>query len=325
MTRRRVTDLGTDRDLPVHRSSLLAAMFAASAVLCVVAVTTGRSSATHPAVLWGAAGLGGAVAAGLWIRRRSRQRPATLQAALLLFSATVAFVASNADTVNGVTTLGPAVIMVCVYAACFYHRGVLWVQIAVALGGYVVGAVLSSAPFAVVSVITMAGVAVTLAVMVNQLTSLLRRRIRFDPLTGVLSRAAWLSLADDALLDPWHGPLTVAMLDLDKFKDINDTLGHLAGDELLEGIASAWRSALGSDGQLGRFGGDEFVILFTDTDRYTAGLILRRLELAHSARWTSGVDSARPGDRVLDLLHRVDHQLRARKQGLTSEEGRRPT
>ena len=61
-------------------------------------------------------------------------------------------------------------------------------------------------------------------------------------------------------------PLTVAMLDLDRFKDYNDHHGHLAGDRLLKEAAAAWRSVLRDTDLLARYGGEEFAIALPGCD-----------------------------------------------------------
>jgi len=86
----------------------------------------------------------------------------------------------------------------------------------------------------------------------------LRTQARTDPLTGLLNRDAILGeLA--ALLGPGT-PVAVLYIDLDRFKGVNDALGHGAGDELLVAAAARIRGAVGDRGTIARFGGDEFLV-----------------------------------------------------------------
>ncbi|MCM0044973.1 MAG: bifunctional diguanylate cyclase/phosphodiesterase [Burkholderiaceae bacterium] len=95
----------------------------------------------------------------------------------------------------------------------------------------------------------------------------LERQLAFqathDPLTGVANRAALLEQLDDTLAYARrHGvPVWVGFLDLDHFKQINDRFGHRAGDRLLETVTSRLRALLRKDDIIGRYGGDEFVLV----------------------------------------------------------------
>ena len=86
---------------------------------------------------------------------------------------------------------------------------------------------------------------------------------RTDALTGLLNRRAFVEeLAKEiASIPARNGPCAVLFLDLDDFKDINDTQGHPAGDKVLCEVAARLRSAVRADDLVARFGGDEFAIL----------------------------------------------------------------
>ena len=84
-----------------------------------------------------------------------------------------------------------------------------------------------------------------------------QRQAMTDPLTGLHNRAAFLRDVDAALRDPRNHPVAVALLDLNDFKDINDTHGHDTGDEVLRHTAQRLRAAV-PDGGVARLGGDEF-------------------------------------------------------------------
>ena len=86
---------------------------------------------------------------------------------------------------------------------------------------------------------------------------------RTDPLTGAPNRRSWdHELARACRFAREHGTsLSVALLDLDHFKEFNDTNGHQAGDQLLRDAVQAWREALPSSAILARYGGEEFAVL----------------------------------------------------------------
>ena len=99
------------------------------------------------------------------------------------------------------------------------------------------------------------------ASVLNQLL-LRNRQVYIDSATHVYNRRYF----DDRLRD-LDGEFTLAMLDLDHFKHINDTYGHLAGDAALSRAAQAIRSAIRTGDELVRYGGDEFLLLFHDMPR----------------------------------------------------------
>ncbi|MEM6475917.1 MAG: EAL domain-containing protein [Pseudomonadota bacterium] len=83
-----------------------------------------------------------------------------------------------------------------------------------------------------------------------------------DPLTGILNRRAILALAEENIADQANAEPWLALLDLDGFKQINDTYGHPVGDEVLQLVANRIRTAQGID-HCGRIGGDEFAFLIS--------------------------------------------------------------
>jgi len=100
-----------------------------------------------------------------------------------------------------------------------------------------------------------------------------------DALTGVLNRRAML-VAMDAELQIFKRkktPFCIAVMDLDHFKQINDTFGHAVGDEVLGAFAEILKQSLRVTDRISRYGGDEFVVLLTDTPRDVAVMVLERI------------------------------------------------
>lgn len=98
---------------------------------------------------------------------------------------------------------------------------------------------------------------------------------RRDPLTNTLNRRSFFDLAEHEInrSQRYGLPLTVAYIDIDNFKVVNDQLGHQTGDELLIAVVTTIRLHIRSSDVLARFGGDEFVVLLPDTPG-DAGLML---------------------------------------------------
>jgi diguanylate cyclase (GGDEF)-like protein len=96
----------------------------------------------------------------------------------------------------------------------------------------------------------------------------LRLFMEKDGLTGLFRHSRIIEQLEVAVrrADRQHGRLSVAMLDIDGFKEVNDEYGHLAGDQVLKALAYLLRQRLRMSDVLGRFGGDEYVVILPDTD-----------------------------------------------------------
>jgi diguanylate cyclase (GGDEF)-like protein len=96
----------------------------------------------------------------------------------------------------------------------------------------------------------------------------LRTLMEKDGLTGLYSHSRIIEQIESAVrrAERQQGELAVAMLDIDEFKVVNDTHGHLVGDQVLKALAYLLRQHLRMSDVLGRFGGDEYMILLPDTD-----------------------------------------------------------
>jgi two-component system cell cycle response regulator len=103
-----------------------------------------------------------------------------------------------------------------------------------------------------------------------------------DSLTGIWNRAAILDQLESELSRSKRSgaPLAVIMADLDRFKHINDTRGHLAGDAVLRGAAIRMKHALRAYDAIGRYGGEEFLVVAPGCDSREAGNLAERLRVA---------------------------------------------
>jgi diguanylate cyclase len=112
-----------------------------------------------------------------------------------------------------------------------------------------------------------------------------RQKALIDPLTGLPNRAAWSERLDHeiSLWQQQGNTLSLAMLDLDHFKRINDNYGHLAGDKVLKIIAGVLRKRLRGTDFIARFGGEEFVLLMPATGVGTGVKLLENLRTAIEA------------------------------------------
>ncbi len=158
----------------------------------------------------------------------------------------------------------------------------------------------------------------------------LREAAAQDAKTGLASSSGWRQSAGVALARAKSndGGLGVLVVDLDHFKAVNDTYGHLVGDQVLVAVADAMRSAVRSSDIVGRFGGEEFVVMLPNADRAAVAEVAERLRLAiaetevaldgqkRPLQVTTSVGAALyPGDGYVleDLLEQADRALYAAK------------
>ncbi len=118
----------------------------------------------------------------------------------------------------------------------------------------------------------------------------LQEKLRFnamhDPLTGILNRGAVLErlYSELARSRRENQPMTLAMLDLDHFKVVNDTHGHLAGDEVLRETTRRIKNIVRDYDIVGRYGGEEFLIVIPGADRESALTVYERIREGIGAR-----------------------------------------
>ena len=121
----------------------------------------------------------------------------------------------------------------------------------------------------------------------------LKRRASIDGLTRLWNRAAILELLDAQLARAERGAqLCILMIDVDHFKAVNDTYGHPAGDQVLAELAVRIRRALRASDAVGRYGGEEFIVLLDDCGIEGAKTIADRIrqDVCRSAVTVNGVD-----------------------------------
>ena len=154
--------------------------------------------------------------------------------------------------------------------------------------------------------------------------------VRHDQLTGVLNRRGLEEAFDNEFSRSQRrkSPLCVALLDIDNFKKLNDTLGHEAGDAALIHLATTIRETLRPQDTIARFGGEEFIIILPDTALPDAHKALVRLQRELTKRFflhdnekvlitfSAGVTDFRPDDTQAGITKRADEAMyKAKKSG----------
>jgi len=160
----------------------------------------------------------------------------------------------------------------------------------------------------------------------KRLQTLLEERASTDPLTGAMNRHGIEERVRYELMrsDRYGDNLSLVLIDLDHFKAVNDTYGHLAGDRILRGFCDIARSCLRSTDSLGRVGGEEFVALLSETGLTGAQLFAERLRTTLEGfrfdggiRVTAsmGVAGHREGEEFSSLMERADASMYRAKKG----------
>jgi diguanylate cyclase (GGDEF)-like protein len=170
-------------------------------------------------------------------------------------------------------------------------------------------------------------VAATFIYIFAELRALYTRQLelsRRDPLTGLHNRRAFMEVAaiERHRMARHRRPLTLAYVDVDNFKLINDEYGHVAGDEFLRGLAQHMAARLRVTDCLARVGGDEFAILLPETDQAAARRVLGEIHQAlrrfcgryHSAATVSAgavtFTSALPTEAMIAMADRAMYAIK---------------
>jgi diguanylate cyclase (GGDEF)-like protein len=296
-------------------AALLAALYGVAGALCAVGASRPMNVHTPVALLWVLAAVGLGTGASVWLLR-ARVRPAAAHGLVAVMSVLIGVLAAGSATAVGIVGLGPVLIAVGLYAAHFFsvraaRLHVLLLVVAASAGAWAARPSGFLSPWISLLVATL-----TLTEVQARLARQLRRAAATDPLTGVANRRAWEAEASRNLAHAARTgePLSIAILDLDRFKEVNDEHGHGAGDDLLRDLARDWSRRLRSADLLGRYGGDEFVLCLPGTDRDGAAEMLQRLAASHAAAWSGGVATAQAGDTLTTVLARADADLYRHKR-----------
>ena len=263
-------------------------------------------------------GLSGAAAViALWSWRHDATIPIRVQYLLSVLAAiAVGSALLCAHHSPAVFVAASLYVLPTIYTAAFYDSrpfGLYLLSQAVVLGAVLFTSGQPAAPAAWVFETTTIS---ALGIVVHRLRAALIEMATTDPLTGLANRRAFQALLEHELAGHMRTarPLCVAVLDLDHFKEINDAHGHVVGDRVLTGVASAWAGRLRKVDVLARFGGDEFVVLFPEACATEAIEILGRMRGASDQQFSAGIVEAGGHAAVADLLTAADKACYAAKQ-----------
>ena len=274
-------------------------------------------SDTAPTGLAAVMGAVGLLLGGALGRCRDGAPAGVAHAVVVLATLCVTACVGASTTPAGTAVTAVGFVWVALFSAVFHGRRALAAHLALVLAG-LAGGLLTAGATSVLQTWAFLGVTLCLvAGVVNGDVGRLRRRADVDGLTGALTRGAFRARAESAMAAARRRghDLTLAIVDLDDFKLVNDSGGHAAGDRLLAEVTRDWDGVLGPRDLVGRQGGDEFVLLLhAPADDGARQTLARMRETPTGGRWTAGV-APWSGDGFEEWLARADGDLYRRKDG----------
>jgi diguanylate cyclase (GGDEF)-like protein len=254
-----------------------------------------------------------ALALGTWWLGDRWARGALL-AEICVITLLNSFLVTRAATTGGAVIDAFAYVWLTVYVAAFFPRA--WAPFGILVSaGFGAGLLVADLPAMFTAWLLLTISVLTAGAVVSQVSRMMQGRMSTDVLTGALNRSGLQEAGRRLHLRRRRdaGALSVAALDLDGFKAINDTGGHATGDRLLAEASAAWRDVLRHDDVLARTGGDEFIVLMPNTSPDEAAAVVERLRAAHPVAWSAGITDWRADETLADCLERADRELYAAK------------
>lgn len=289
----------------------LALLYLFRALICFAAVVF-PISATEPTGLVAAAGVLGIVSGcGVWLLA-TRIPLLGFELLTACGSLLTSALITRATTHGGMMLAAFSYPWIAIYAAHFFPRRAVNVQGLLISVGFGAGLLLGRLTHVWIYWLVVTVTIWSICILLGNLSESLRRQVGTDHLTGLLNRSGFLAAAlrERALADRTGAPLTVAVIDLDGFKQVNDRAGHAAGDQLLAALGRQWRERLRPSDILARHGGDEFVLLLPGTGPAGAESALERLCSGEDViGWSIGISEWLRGEELDAPLARADKGL----------------
>ncbi|HEY7122151.1 MAG TPA: GGDEF domain-containing protein [Solirubrobacterales bacterium] len=259
-------------------------------------------------------------AAALFSWLGNRMPPWLQQVSVAAGTLIISVLVASAATSVGMVITASDYLWMAVYAAFFFSPRAARAQVALIAVAFAGALILGDGGIPEVGWFVMTASFVVVAETISRQSERLRHEAHTDPLTGLLNRKGLALAAERAfsLADRTGIPVTVALLDLDDFKGVNDTEGHAAGDRLLAKVARVWGDELEPEDILARLGGDEFLLVLLGSGCEEADRILKRLRLASPAPWSVGVVARQPGEELSHAMASADAALYAAKRSSAS-------
>jgi diguanylate cyclase (GGDEF)-like protein len=288
----------------------LALIYAVGGLMCLFAAAFPISE-TAPVTLATVIGIVLIVGAVALLRFGTSVTPRGLQILAIAGTLTNSVLVANCTTNYGGALNSFAYIWIGIYAGQFFEQREARIQAGVLVVASGAALWLSGLPGMITAWGLVAGSSVLATEALARLNSRVRTQLVTDPLTGLLNRSGFVAAAERmrSVADRTGLPITIALIDLDQFKQVNDLQGHAAGDELLIELGREWRAELRGSEVLARFGGDEFALALVGTGKEGAEDALRRLRVASRADWSVGVVEWGQGELLDRAMAHADEEL----------------
>jgi GGDEF domain-containing protein len=234
-----------------------------------------------------------------------------LHAAVITGTLVISVLIARAATAVGMVVTASDYMWMGVYAAFFFSRAAARAHIALMAAAFGVALLVNPHPVTEDAWIFMTASLVVAAETIGRQSSRLRHEAHTDPLTGLFNRKGLAPAAERAfaLADRTGIPLTVALIDLDDFKQVNDRDGHAEGDRLLVQMTRTWSEELQPGDIFARLGGDEFLVILVGSGDEEAKRLFELLLFVSPAQWSAGVIKRRSGEDLSACLARADNAL----------------
>jgi diguanylate cyclase (GGDEF)-like protein len=294
----------------------LAAIFGVAGLMCLFSAAFPISK-TAPRELAVFVGIGLVIASLALLRTGPRLPEAGLQALAIGGTLVNGLLVSQATTNYGAALNSFAWLWVAIYAGQFFGTRAVRIQVTAIAATSAAALAICGMPGLVTAWVLVAGSCALAGEALARLNGRLRKQLVTDPLTGLLNRSGFARASERilALATRADLPVSVALIDLDGFKQVNDLNGHAAGDELLIELGRAWGEELRGSEVLARLGGDEFALLLV-AGAEAATDALQRLRAASPVGWSVGMVEWRPGESLERAMARADEELyRAKREG----------
>jgi diguanylate cyclase (GGDEF)-like protein len=306
---------------PIAWSLSLMLLLKGSLALLTIAFPISATQPTGFAAIAGASAITMGIV--IWLSARHLS-PLTLELIAVGTALGISWLIARATTQGGTMIGAFSYPWVAIYSAYFFSRRVAVETCAVISAGFAVGLAVNGLPNFWIYWLIVTVTIWSICLVLSYLSENLRRQADTDSLTGLLNRNGFLAAAnrEHAIAERSGEPLTLAVLDLDGFKQVNDILGHAAGDRLLADLGRSWRERLRVGDILARHGGDEFVVLLPATSVQVAREVLARLDdVDLPIAWSAGVSEWKPGESLSACVDRADGRLYGVKSALRELDG----